>query len=99
MDEALEQDALGTLDIAVLLTYFTLLGAIALYVSRPGARGGEGGGDGSQKSTSESSAYFLAEGSASWWAVAMSLFASNIGSEHFVGLAGSSARSGVAVGW
>lgn len=42
--------------------------------------------------------YFLAGRSVGWWAVGMSLFSSNIGSEHFVGLAGSGAASGLAVG-
>lgn len=32
-----------------------------------------------------------------WWAVGPSLFASNIGSEHFIGLAGSGAATGVGV--
>lgn len=32
------------------------------------------------------------------WAVAASLFSSNIGSEHFIGLAGSGASTGLAVG-
>lgn len=32
-----------------------------------------------------------------WWAVGPSLFASNIGSEHFVGLAGSGAATGIGV--
>jgi SSS family solute:Na+ symporter len=34
-----------------------------------------------------------------WWAVGASLFCSNIGSEHFVGLAGTAAKEGIAVGW
>lgn len=33
-----------------------------------------------------------------WWPVGASLFASNIGSEHFIGLAGSGAAGGLAVG-
>lgn len=33
--------------------------------------------------------YFLAGRHASWWAVGASLFSSNIGSEHFIGLASS----------
>lgn len=32
-----------------------------------------------------------------WWAVGPSLFASNIGSEHFIGLAGSGAATGIGV--
>ncbi|HYX82806.1 MAG TPA: hypothetical protein VE714_10470, partial [Gemmatimonadales bacterium] len=45
-----------------------------------------------------SSDYFLASRDVTWFAVGASLFASNIGSEHLVGLAGSGAASGLAVG-
>jgi SSS family solute:Na+ symporter len=41
--------------------------------------------------------YFLAGRHAGWFIVGASLFASNIGSEHLVGLAGTGAASGVAV--
>ena len=42
--------------------------------------------------------YFLAGNRAGWFAVGSSIFAANIGSEHFIGLAGSGAASGLAVG-
>ena len=42
--------------------------------------------------------YFMAGRSMSWLPVGASLFASNIGSDHFVGLAGSGAASGIGVG-
>ena len=45
-----------------------------------------------------SRSYFLADKSVGWVAVGASLFASNISSEHFIGLAGSGASSGLAVG-
>jgi SSS family solute:Na+ symporter len=41
--------------------------------------------------------YFLAGRNLSWWIVGASIFASNIGSEHLVGLAGSGATDGVAL--
>ncbi|XP_065565912.1 sodium/myo-inositol cotransporter-like, partial [Artemia franciscana] len=44
------------------------------------------------------SGYFLAGRSLTWIPVGASLFASNIGSEHFIGLAGSGAAAGIAVG-
>ncbi|CAO2632403.1 Sodium/myo-inositol cotransporter [Lemmus lemmus] len=44
------------------------------------------------------SGYFLAGRSMTWVAIGASLFVSNIGSEHFIGLAGSGAASGFAVG-
>ncbi|XP_012695993.2 solute carrier family 5 member 3a [Clupea harengus] len=44
------------------------------------------------------SGYFLAGRSMNWFVIGASLFVSNIGSEHFIGLAGSGAASGFAVG-
>jgi SSS family solute:Na+ symporter len=41
--------------------------------------------------------YFLAGRNLSWWIIGASIFASNIGSEHVVGLAGAGATSGVAL--
>jgi SSS family solute:Na+ symporter len=41
--------------------------------------------------------YFLADRNLSWFIVGASIFASNIGSEHLVGLAGSGATDGVAM--
>ncbi len=41
--------------------------------------------------------YFLAGRNLSWWIIGASIFASNIGSEHVVGLAGSGAQDGVAM--
>ena len=53
----------------------------------------------SGKSATRESAegYFLSNRNAGWFLVGGSLFASNIGSEHLVGLAGTGAASGVAV--
>ena len=45
-----------------------------------------------------SAGYFLAGRNAGWFVIGASLFASNIGSEHLVGLAGAGAKSGVAMG-
>jgi len=43
--------------------------------------------------------YFLAGRDAGWLAIGASIFASNIGSEHLVGLAGAGASSGVVMGY
>ena len=48
-----------------------------------------------QKNTADG--YFLAGRSLGWFVVGASIFASNIGSEHLVGLAGSGATDGVAM--
>ncbi|MFV0592714.1 MAG: sodium:solute symporter family transporter [Draconibacterium sp.] len=47
-----------------------------------------------EKDTSD---YFLAGRDATWIAIGASIFASNIGSEHLVGLAGAGAESGMAM--
>ncbi len=49
------------------------------------------------KSKDTAADYFLAGRNLSWWIVGASIFASNIGSEHVVGLAGSGAKDGVAL--
>ena len=51
---------------------------------------------GNKRNTIDS--YFLAGRKMNWLFVGASLFASNIGSEHFIGLAGSGAASGLGVG-
>jgi SSS family solute:Na+ symporter len=50
----------------------------------------------SARKTSTSTDYFLAGRDVGWFAVGASIFASNIGSEHVVGLAGSGALNGMA---
>ncbi|MBP8023447.1 MAG: Na+/glucose cotransporter, partial [Paludibacter sp.] len=50
----------------------------------------------SQKQNS-SGDYFLAGRDATWIAIGASIFASNIGSEHLIGLAGAGASSGMAM--
>ncbi len=77
------QSALGTLDWLVVLAYFLFLAGIAWWVMRKG-----------QETAAD---YFLAGRNLGWWVVGASIFASNIGSEHLVGLAGSGATSGVAM--
>lgn len=51
------------------------------------------------KPPSTTAEYFLAGRDMQWWAIGASLFSSNIGSEHFIGLAGTGAREGIAVCW
>ncbi len=51
-----------------------------------------------QSSRATLKGYFLAGKNILWWPVGASLFASNIGSGHFIGLAGTGAASGLAVG-
>ncbi|WP_420458151.1 sodium:solute symporter [Neolewinella sp.] len=74
---------LATIDWIIILLYFTLILGIAWWVIR-------------QKNDS-SDEYFLAGRNLGWFVVGASIFASNIGSEHLVGLAGSGATDGVAL--
>uniref|UniRef100_A0A3P9IPU7 Sodium/glucose cotransporter 2 n=1 Tax=Oryzias latipes TaxID=8090 RepID=A0A3P9IPU7_ORYLA len=72
-------------DISVIVGYFVMVLGVGFWSMYRTNRGTVGG-------------YFLAGRSMSWWPVGASLFASNIGSGHFVGLAGTGAASGIAVG-
>ncbi|XP_064413152.1 sodium/myo-inositol cotransporter-like [Latimeria chalumnae] len=72
-------------DIAIVALYFVLVLTIGFFAMWKSNR-------------STVSGYFLAGRSMTWAAVGASLFVSNIGSEHFIGLAGSGAASGFAVG-
>jgi SSS family solute:Na+ symporter len=72
-----------TLDWLVVLAYFMGLAGLTWWVYRR------------RKDTADD--YFLASRNLGWFVVGASIFASNIGSEHLVGLAGSGATSGVAL--
>ena len=50
----------------------------------------------SRKKKETSGDYFLSGRSATWIAIGASIFASNIGSEHLIGLAGTGASAGMA---
>jgi solute:Na+ symporter, SSS family len=67
----------ATLDWVVIASYFLLIGALAIWVMTR-----------KQESTED---YFLAGRNMGWFVVGASIFASNIGSEHVVGLAGAGA--------
>ncbi len=71
------------IDYLVLALYFLVIFSIGYYFAR-------------KERTSTD--YFLASRDVAWWAIGASLFSSNIGSEHFIGLAGTGAASGMAVG-
>jgi SSS family solute:Na+ symporter len=45
----------------------------------------------------DSKAFFLAEGSLTWWAIGASLIASNISAEQFIGMSGNGFTIGIAV--
>uniref|UniRef100_A0A8C8VHN8 Sodium/glucose cotransporter 1 n=1 Tax=Pelusios castaneus TaxID=367368 RepID=A0A8C8VHN8_9SAUR len=71
-------------DISVIVIYFLVTLAVGLWAMFLSNRGTVGG-------------FFLAERNMVWWPIGASLFASNIGSGHFVGLAGTGAAAGIAI--
>lgn len=77
---------LETWDWLVIVLYFAIVFGVAYLASR------------GEKVRDSATGYFLAGRNIGWFVIGASLFASNIGSEHLVGLAGAGAASGVAVG-
>jgi len=75
--------SLTGIDIAIIVVYFIVIFAIGFYFAR-------------KERTSTD--YFLASRSVGWFAIGASLFVSNISTEHFIGLSGTGASSGLAVG-
>lgn len=74
---------MANLDWIVLALFFVALIGIIVWVLRQ-----------KEENTTD---YFLAGKSARWWSIGSSIFASNIGSEHLVGLAGAGFISGMAM--
>ncbi len=72
------------IDWIVVGVYFAILLGIAVWAMKQ-----------KQESTAD---YFLAGRHVGWFIIGASIFASNIGSEHIVGLAGTAAKSGVVMG-
>ena len=79
----LTHKSLTGLDIVIIAGYFAVIFGIGFYFARK------------EKNSTE---YFLAGRNVGWFAIGASLFVSNISTEHFIGLAGSGATSGLAVG-
>ncbi|KAM7100085.1 sodium/glucose cotransporter 4 isoform 2-T2 [Molossus nigricans] len=77
--------SLHAYDIGVLVVYFVFVVGVGVWSSIRASRGTIGG-------------YFLAGRSMSWWPIGASLMSSNVGSGLFIGLAGTGAAGGLAVG-
>nr|XP_019566426.1 PREDICTED: sodium/glucose cotransporter 4 [Rhinolophus sinicus] len=77
--------SLHAYDIGVLVVYFAFVIGVGVWSSIRASRGTIGG-------------YFLAGRSMSWWPIGASLMSSNVGSGLFIGLAGTGAAGGLAVG-
>src|SRR5216684_3370731 len=74
---------LATVDLVIIGVYFAIVFGIGMYFAR-------------KERTSED--YFLAGRDIGWFFIGASLFVSNISTEHFIGLSGTGASSGLAVG-
>ncbi len=72
------------IDAIVLVVYFILILSLGFYYS--------------QKNDDNYEKYFLAGKNNPWFVVGVSIFATNISSEHFIGLAGAGSLRGLAVG-
>ncbi|XP_061080209.1 sodium/myo-inositol cotransporter 2 [Conger conger] len=81
-DTGLIPHSLAAPDIVVLVLYFVFVMAVGLWSMWK-----------TKRNTVEG--YFLAGKNMVWWPVGASLFASNVGSGHFIGLAGSGAAAGI----
>ncbi|XP_049735185.1 sodium/glucose cotransporter 4 isoform X1 [Elephas maximus indicus] len=77
--------SLHAYDITVVVVYFVFVIIVGIWSSIRASRGTIGG-------------YFLAGKSMSWWPIGASLMSSNVGSGLFIGLAGTGAAGGLAVG-
>ena len=84
MDEQNEIKVLNTLDYTVIAFYFFIIILVGVYAMVRAKQNSVMG-------------YFLASKTMTWFTVGASLYASNIGSGHFVGLAGGGAKNGYAV--
>lgn len=74
----------GSIDWIVMILYFALIGGISIWSIR--------------RKKDSSADYFLADRNLGWFVIGASILASNVGSEHIVGLAGTAAKSGLAMG-
>ncbi|WP_205510116.1 sodium:solute symporter family transporter [Longitalea arenae] len=79
-------NTLASIDYVIFVLYFILVASYGYYVYR-------------KRKTQEhdSKAFFLAEGSLTWWAIGASLIASNISAEQFIGMSGEGFFVGTAV--
>ncbi|HEX7844289.1 MAG TPA: sodium/solute symporter [Chitinophagaceae bacterium] len=77
---------IATKDIIVFVLYFILISGYGYWIYRR-----------RKAKEHDSKAFFLAEGSLTWWAIGASLIASNISAEQFIGMSGNGFFVGIAV--
>jgi len=74
------------LDYLVFITYFVIVAGYGIWIYNQ-----------KKKQELDSKAFFLAEGSLTWWAIGASLIASNISAEQFIGMSGEGFFVGIAI--
>jgi len=77
---------LGFYDYLVFIIYFVIVSGYGYMIYRR-----------RKKNEHDAKAYFLAEGTLTWWAIGASLIASNISAEQFIGMSGEGFFLGIAV--
>jgi len=77
---------LSLFDYIVFIIYFILVSGYGYWVYKH-----------KKEKSNDTKAYFLAEGSLTWWAIGASIIASNISAEHFIGMSGSGFAMGLAI--
>jgi solute:Na+ symporter, SSS family len=75
---------LGTIDVLFVILYLLIIAGVSVWSIR--------------RAKASPSDYFLANRNLGWWVIGASILASNVGSEHIVGLAGTGATSGLVMG-
>ena len=94
MNKGMEPATLLTLDWLIIATYLflvALVGWVSFVRERRRMRS-------SESKNNNADGYFLAGRTMGWLPIGLSLFVSNIGSEHLLGLTGSAAADGMAIG-
>ena len=81
-----ERQNLAFADYAVFIIYFIVVSVYGYTIYRK-----------REKNEHDAKAYFLAEGTLTWWAIGASLIASNISAEQFIGMSGEGFFLGIAV--
>ena len=80
----MDEKLFGPIDWLFIALYLAVIAGISVWSIR--------------KAKNSPSDYFLANRNLGWFVIGASILASNVGSEHIVGLAGTAAKSGLVMG-
>lgn len=84
LTEALGQSGLESIDYVIIFTYIVMLISLGIFLSY-------------NRETKNTTDYFLAGNTLTWWAVGASLIAANISAEQLIGMAGTGYADGIAI--